>query len=75
MGEAWVELQDAEGRAIPGFGLSEAVSVDRNGTAQEVWWNQGPDLSRLAGKPVHMRIKLRRADLFAFQFTDKWDSE
>jgi len=49
MGEAWVELQDENGQPIPGFSESEAVSVDRNGVAQEVWWHNGPDVSSLAG--------------------------
>ncbi len=68
MGEAWVELQDENGQPIPGFSESEAVSVDRNGVAQEVWWHNGPDVSSLAGRPIKMRIRMRSAKLFAFQF-------
>jgi len=68
MGEAWVELQDENGQPIPGFSESESVSVDRNGVAQEVWWHNGPDVSSLAGRPVRMRIKMRSAKLYAFQF-------
>ncbi len=68
-GEIWVELQDQQGHGIPGFTMAEAVSIDRNGTAQEVWWKQGPDTSALAGKPIRLRIKMRSAKLYAFQFT------
>ncbi len=68
MGEAWVELQDENGQPIPGFSESEAVSVDRNGVAQEVWWQRGPDISSLVGRRVKMRIRLRSAKLYAFQF-------
>ncbi len=68
MGEAWVELQDENGQPIAGFSESEAVSVDRNGVAQEVWWHNGPDVSSLAGRPIKMRIRMRSAKLFAFQF-------
>jgi hypothetical protein len=71
MGEAWVEMQTADGRPIEGFALSDAVSIDRNGTKQEVWWKDGADLSRLSGKPVRMRIKMRRADLYSFGFTEE----
>ena len=68
LGEIWVELQAMDGTPIPGYSLSEAVSIDRNGTAQEIWWKNGPDTSPLAGKPVRMRIKMRSAKLYAFQF-------
>jgi hypothetical protein len=67
-GEIWIELQDAQGNPIPGCTLADAVSIDRNGTDQEVWWKQGPDVSALAGKPVSLRIKMRSAKLYAFQF-------
>lgn len=71
MGEAWVELQDPEGKPLPGFSLATSVSVDRNGVAQEVWWQQGPDVSPLAGRPVRLHIKMRSAKLYAFQFVRK----
>lgn len=67
-GEVWVELLDEERRPIPGFTRADAVSVDMNGVAQEVWWKTGPDVSRLAGKPVRVRFDMRSAKLFAFQF-------
>jgi hypothetical protein len=48
--------------------MDEAVSVDRNGVEQEVWWRHGPDVGRLAGKPVRLKFKLRSAKLYAFRF-------
>lgn len=68
LGEVWVELQDAVGQPILGYSLTEAVSVDLNGTRQEVWWKRGPDLGRLAGQPVRLHIRMRSAKLYAFQF-------
>ena len=70
MGEAWVELQDESGSPLPGFASGDAASVDRNGVAQEVWWRQGPDVGSLAGRPVRLRIAMRSAKLFAFQFAE-----
>ena len=70
MGEAWVELQDEAGEPLSGYTLEDAVSVDRNGIAQEVWWRGGPDLGSLAGRPVRMRIRMRSAKLYAFQFAE-----
>lgn len=68
LGEIWVEIQDETGVPLPGFGQSDAASIDRNGTAQEVWWQRGPDVSALAGRPVRLRFAMRSAKLFAFQF-------
>jgi hypothetical protein len=68
LGEIWVEIQDEQGAPIPGFAQADAVSIDRNGTAQEVWWKDGPDVSTLAGRPVRLRFIMRVAKLYAFQF-------
>ena len=68
LGEAWVEIQAPDGTPIKGYSLDECVSVDRNGVDQPVWWHGGPDVSPLSGKPVCLRIKLRSAKLYAFQF-------
>jgi len=63
LGEIWVEILDEAGRPIPGFTRADAISIDRNGTAQEVWWKQGPDVSALAGRPVRLRFDMRSAKL------------
>ena len=70
MGEVWVEMMDENDCPITGHAMDEAVSVDRNATAQEVWWHGGPDVGALAGKPVKLRIKMRSAKLYAFQFVN-----
>ena len=71
LGEIWVEVQDADGRPLPGHTRTEAVSVDRNGTAQEVWWQGGPDVSSLAARPVRLHFAMSSAKLFAFQFVEE----
>ena len=68
IGEAWVEIQDSSGAPFPGYRIEDCVSVDRNGVAQEVWWKNGPDVGKLAGRPVRLRIKMRSSKLYAFQF-------
>jgi len=70
MGEAWVELQDETGKPLPGYTYEDAVSVDRNGVAQEVWWRGGPDVGSLSGRPVRLRVTMRSAKLYAFQFME-----
>jgi hypothetical protein len=71
LGEIWVEIQDEHGNPIPRFGQTDAVSVDRNGTAQEVWWKGGPDVSSLAGRPVRLRFIMQSAKLYAFRFVEE----
>ena len=65
-----VELQDEAGKPLPGYTFEDAVSVDRNGVAQEVWWRGDPDVGSLSGRPVRMRVTMRSAKLYAFQFEE-----
>ena len=69
-GEAWVELQDETGKPLAGYTFEDAVSVDRNGVAQEVWWRAGPDVGSLRGRPVRLRVTMRSLKLYAFQFVE-----
>ena len=69
MGTAFVELQDESGRPIPGFTLDECEEIGGNFLDQAVYWKGNHDVSALAGRPVRIYFKLRRAKLYAFQFT------
>jgi len=69
MGTAFVALLDADGRPIPGFTLEDCEEIGGNFLDQPVHWNQAPDLSPLAGRPIQIHLQLRRAKLYAFQFT------
>ena len=71
LGGIWVELQDMGRRPLPGYSLADAVSIDMNGVAQEVWWRSGPDLSRLTGRPLRLRLRLRSTKLYGFQFPNE----
>ncbi|WP_165251846.1 hypothetical protein [Paludisphaera soli] len=70
MGTAFVELQDAEGRPIPGFALADCEEIGGDFVDQRVYWKGNPDVSALAGRPVRIHFKLKRAKLYAFQFTN-----
>ncbi len=65
-----VGLEQADGRAIPGFGIEDCVVQIGNELDRRVTWKAGSDLSTLAGKPVRLRLALQDADVFAFQFPD-----
>ncbi len=66
-GETRVELQDAAGKAIPGFALDDCAPVSGDHIDYSVVW-KGGSLAALAGKPVRLRFVMRQVDLFAFQF-------
>ena len=68
-GHAKVEVLDANNKPLPGLGLDDCVPLKADGIKQVVSWKSGTDLSQLAGKPVRLRIELKDADLYSFQFT------
>lgn len=66
-GETRVEVQDAEGKALPGFALEECAPLKGDCVDEAVSWKGGA-LKALEGKPVRLRFVLREADLFALRF-------
>ena len=66
-----VELQTPEGKAIPGFTLSESPEIIGDRLDHPVWWSSGKELTELAGQPVRLLFYLRDADLFSFRFDPK----
>ena len=67
-GSVRVEVQDAEGKALPGFTLDDCEDTFGDALEREVVWKAGKDVSALAGKPVRLRFALKDADVFAFRF-------
>lgn len=68
MGEARVEIRDAEGKPIPGYSLDESISVDGNCIAEPVKWTEKTSTRELVGRPVRLHFRLRACKLYAFQF-------
>ncbi len=67
-GEVRVELIEASGSPIPGFGFDECEPVTGDAPRHIVSWNGNSDLSAWSGTPVRLRLWLRRARLHALQF-------
>jgi hypothetical protein len=67
-GGVQVELQDAEGKALPGFSLEDAEPLFGDSVDRIVRWKKGPDVSAHAGKPIRLRFLLKDADLYSLHF-------
>ncbi len=63
-----VEIQDAEGKPIPGFALADAETLYGDSIERAFVWKGDPDLSTIAGRPVRLRFLLQEADVFSFRF-------
>lgn len=67
-GDIRVELQDAAGNALPGFGLGDCDPVFGDTIERGVTWKGSADVSALAGKAVRLRFVVRDADVYSFRF-------
>ena len=69
-GSLRVELQDVQGKALPGYALNDCDELFGDTVDRTVTWHNKSDLSTLIGDVVRVRFVLRDADLFAFQFAE-----
>jgi hypothetical protein len=67
-GYARAALINAAGRAIPGFTLAECVPLRGDRIAVTAHWRGEANVATLAGQPVRLKVALRDAALYAFQF-------
>jgi hypothetical protein len=67
-GVAQIELQNAQGQALPGYSLDDCVPIVTDATAHTVSWASGRTPDALARQAIRLRIRLRDADVYAFQF-------
>jgi len=68
-GSIRIEIQDANGKALPGYALADCPEIFGDDLARIVTWKaKGPDVAALAGKPIRLRVVLKDADLYAIQF-------
>jgi hypothetical protein len=67
-GSVAVEIQDASGKPLPGFTLVDCPEIFGDETERVVAWEDGSDVSALAGQPVRLRFVLKDADLYSIRF-------
>ena len=68
-GAIHVELLDAGGRALPGFGRAAAVALAGDSVCHAATWTNGPDgpdVNRLRGKRVQLRFHVANAELYSY---------
>lgn len=63
-----VELQDEHGAPLPGHRLEDCDEIWGDELNREVTWRGSADLAGLAGRPIHLRMRLQDADLYALSF-------
>lgn len=69
-GQIQVEIQRLNGQPVAGFGLGDNIPFYGDSLGAVVQWQQGKDISSLAGQVLRLRFVLRDADLYALQFTE-----
>ncbi len=69
-GEATVEVLDEGMWVIDGFEQASSIPLRGRSIEQSARWTTKADWSRLAGRRVRLRIRLRNADLYAFWTKD-----
>ncbi len=67
-GSVRVEIQDLNGKPIPGFSLKDCPEIFGDTHNRTVNWKPGANLGKLSGKPVRLRFVLKDADLYSFKF-------
>lgn len=67
-GSLRVELQDAEGKPIPGYTLADADEHYGDSIAQTVTWKNSADVGKWSGQAVRLRFVLSDGDLYSFRF-------
>jgi hypothetical protein len=74
LGSLRAGLLDAEGNAIPGFGLEDCNILRTNSTHALVTWKNAADLTTLQGRDVRLTFTGARAKLFGFCFVPEHPS-
>ncbi len=67
-GEIRVEIQDADGRSMAGFGLDDCDPLIGDRVAGIVTWRGRSAVGAFVGKPVRLRFAMTDADLYSLRF-------
>ena len=66
-GEIRLEIQDVNGKPIPGYSLKDSQAIIGNELERIVSWKEGANVEQLSGKPIRLRFIMKDADLFSLR--------
>jgi hypothetical protein len=69
VGSIRVEIQDADGKPFKDYGVEDSYDLYGDDVARLVKWQGSPDVSKLAGIPIRLRVVMKDADLYALKFS------
>lgn len=69
-GSVKIELQDEDGKPIPGYEEGNCQEIIGNEIKRMVTWNGNHDVGALAGQVIRMKINVKDGDIFSFKFND-----
>lgn len=67
-GSVRCELQDEQGRPLPGYAMADCDALCGDSLDRAVSWNGGSELKSLAGRSLRLRFELKDADLYSLRF-------
>ena len=67
-GEIRFEVQDENGKPVPGYSLEDSQMIIGNEISRVVLWKGNGDLKNLASNTVRLRISMKDADLYSIRF-------
>jgi hypothetical protein len=67
-GGVFVEIQDTDGKPIPGYTRADALEQAGDEVERIVSWKSGTSVASLAGREIRLHFTLKDADLYALQF-------
>ncbi len=70
-GQVRVEVLDANNKPIAGLSLQDCHPLKADSINQVVSWSSGTDHGQFTRQPMRLRIELKNADLFSFQFKNR----
>ncbi len=70
-GSVRVGLTDAAGRALPGRAIADCQPLTQDDASWAVTWADGPDVALWSSRAIRLRVELRNADVFGFQFGEQ----
>jgi hypothetical protein len=67
-GSAKVAILDSGGTPVPGFTAADCEIINTDAIDFQVQWQNGADVSAVAGQPVRLRLSMRNTKVYAIQF-------